>query len=322
MNPAYTKQWGDRSATGDDGALILEGVALDSGPYPKDWPVEAGGFRGRIATRRPRCAPWLCEMSLPTPLLIGHDARRRVGEVFHASADADVLRFSASVPHPDRPDGHDPDDLREVWRSVRSGGCRAVSVGVGNIWQDVFMGPAEKIYLGNDCWEWRERAVEIPGRGSVPLDQFYRWTLRELSLVPAGAHPRARIESVMVPADVLEREAMIAKAGVMHDWCGGRARTAAPIATKAAPRAMTPGGFTPDTPTDDRIALLEARILELESRAVPDYKGGWDPEAQYRTNDWVSHGGSVWRAVSDNPQDRPGSRGTGWSLAVRHGRDT
>ena len=43
-------------------------------------------------------------------------------------------------------------------------------------------------------------------------------------------------------------------------------------------------------------------------------RGLWDASAQYRAMDVVSHNGSEWRAVCDNPGDLPGP---GWMLGAK-----
>jgi hypothetical protein len=68
----------------------------------------------------------------------------------------------------------------------------------------------------------------------------------------------------------------------------------------------------------ERIAALEARITELESRG---YKGVYQRSNAYRRHDSVSCRGSLWMALKDiAPGEMPGVCAD-WQLAVKRGRN-
>jgi hypothetical protein len=70
------------------------------------------------------------------------------------------------------------------------------------------------------------------------------------------------------------------------------------------------------------IAALEQRLLILERRpAGLLYRGVWSAEAAYDANDGVSHGGSLWVALTSSRGLTPGQTSGAWQLAVKRGRD-
>lgn len=53
----------------------------------------------------------------------------------------------------------------------------------------------------------------------------------------------------------------------------------------------------------------------------PEYKGIFKRSEKYLTGDSVTYDGSVWIAMTDDPQDQAPGKGQGWRLAVKRGRD-
>lgn len=65
---------------------------------------------------------------------------------------------------------------------------------------------------------------------------------------------------------------------------------------------------------------LEHRIEALEQREkAMRFRGIWQRADEYQRHNFVTHDGSLWVAVSDNP-GKPGD-GNGWQLAAKRGRD-
>ena len=68
-----------------------------------------------------------------------------------------------------------------------------------------------------------------------------------------------------------------------------------------------------------RIAELEQRIKELESRPLLKYAGTWQSDATYAEGRLTTHGGGLWLAMhTTNLQ--PGTEASGWRLVVKRGR--
>ncbi|GEN22177.1 hypothetical protein HCU01_01260 [Halomonas cupida] len=70
-----------------------------------------------------------------------------------------------------------------------------------------------------------------------------------------------------------------------------------------------------------RLATLEHRFAELERRGV-EYCGVWRADKSYRIGQMVTCRGSGW--VAREPCDageKPGTEGSGWTLAIKSGRD-
>src|SRR5262245_42669214 len=69
---------------------------------------------------------------------------------------------------------------------------------------------------------------------------------------------------------------------------------------------------------------LERRIMELMQKRFaelqPRHRGPWKHGETYHLNDSVTHGGSMWIAIVETPQGKPGES-SDWILAVRKGRD-
>ena len=55
--------------------------------------------------------------------------------------------------------------------------------------------------------------------------------------------------------------------------------------------------------------------------SVPDYKGTHKDDVNYEKGDFTTWGGSLWHAWRDNPSGRPGTKDSGWKLAVKKGQN-
>lgn len=302
----YRKEWGDALAS-PAGALILEGIATTSERLPIEY-VQRG------VRTAPRRGPYLAEFELPVPLWVSHDPDKVVGEVLWCSGDTDVMRFRAAVRHPETPDGLNPDILRSAWRNLRTRVWRGVSAS----------GPflTGSIYMEEEDREW----IELPGQAAFQRCMLRPWRFTELSVCPRGAYARAVIERVLVPSGIVARETEIVEKGMGLDYIGGAERA---IVTKTS-REMSGGGFRLDTPADDRVTALEARIATLEKAQATgavgerfgwEWMGNWRADMHYRRNNQVTRGGSSWICLQDGAQDEPGTGGSGWDLVSRHGRD-
>ena len=62
------------------------------------------------------------------------------------------------------------------------------------------------------------------------------------------------------------------------------------------------------------------RIKYLETQPLPDYKGVYEPGANYPKNSLVTHEGSLWiaRSATGSAPGNPG--GSDWKLCVKRGR--
>ena len=71
---------------------------------------------------------------------------------------------------------------------------------------------------------------------------------------------------------------------------------------------------------DDKIAALEARIVDAEKAAQEfRYRGVWQPGEIYKRNNFCTFDGSVWVCLRDT-EGKPG-QSLEWQLAVRKGKD-
>ena len=65
---------------------------------------------------------------------------------------------------------------------------------------------------------------------------------------------------------------------------------------------------------------LKSQVRELEEGGIK-YCGIYQRAAVYKRGDCVTHGGSMWCALTDvEPTDAPGKADC-WQLSVKHGRD-
>ena len=55
--------------------------------------------------------------------------------------------------------------------------------------------------------------------------------------------------------------------------------------------------------------------------AFPVYRDVFKVSEKYEASDMVTSGGSVWMALKDNPEGKPGDVGADWKLVVKRGRD-
>jgi hypothetical protein len=63
------------------------------------------------------------------------------------------------------------------------------------------------------------------------------------------------------------------------------------------------------------------RLKYLETQPLPDYKGVYEPGANYPKNSLVTHEGSLWiaRSTTGSAPGNPG--GSDWKMCVKRGRD-
>lgn len=68
------------------------------------------------------------------------------------------------------------------------------------------------------------------------------------------------------------------------------------------------------------IKALRQRVAVLETREkAMRYRGVFQPAEDYEKGNFVTHDGSLWAAIADNP-GKPGSGG-GWQLCAKRGAD-
>jgi hypothetical protein len=145
--------------------LVIEGVATT--PRPVEIALPAGLYRiqdGRTS-RTVSLDPMEAVFNVPLPLLLSHDRKAPVGEVFEIQATPAALRFKAIIAAPGA-DGFDADLVRDAARRVQAGELLRVSV----------LNRSLSIYNAPERW----RAVE-------------------LSLVEEGLNPDARIDRIVLP---------------------------------------------------------------------------------------------------------------------------
>jgi hypothetical protein len=69
---------------------------------------------------------------------------------------------------------------------------------------------------------------------------------------------------------------------------------------------------------DAKIAALERRIVELESRGELRYCGAYEEGREYLAGNFVTRGGSLWHAEQPT-RSRPGTDHRSWRLVVKKG---
>jgi hypothetical protein len=120
-----------------------------------------------------------------------------------------------------------------------------------------------------------------------------------------------------------ERNARIvleARVAELIDDYGNLVRTPGPVGERGAagergpvgdpgPRGLA-GDIGPGGPQGERGEKGERGLDAYPGEA----RGLWDASAQYRAMDVVSHNGSEWRAICDDPGDLPGP---GWMLGAK-----
>jgi hypothetical protein len=150
--------------------LVIEGVATT--PRPVEIPLPAGLYRiqdGKT-TRMVALDPMEAVFSLPLPLLLSHDQKAPVGEVYELRATPAALRFKAIIAAPGA-DGFDADLVRDVARRVQAGELLRVSV--------------------------LNRSLNI-------YNAPKRWRAVELSLVEEAANPDAVVERITAPDGITQ----------------------------------------------------------------------------------------------------------------------
>jgi hypothetical protein len=65
----------------------------------------------------------------------------------------------------------------------------------------------------------------------------------------------------------------------------------------------------------EQVEVLQARLDAVEQKTI-SYRGVWSAATNHARNDLVTLAGSGWIATSE-PSARPGSPGSGWTLAVK-----
>ncbi|MBA2686899.1 MAG: hypothetical protein H0U64_02240 [Gemmatimonadaceae bacterium] len=132
-----------------EGGLIINGVASTRGWDRYDtllsWQQWSDGdtfsrHRGRVMRKMRR--------TLPIPLLVSHDATKRVGVMFEARATMDKLYFTAAVAPPGTPD-YDDALLVRTWGDIRAQkmGCvsfAALGVNKDGTWRPLELSICEK----------------------------------------------------------------------------------------------------------------------------------------------------------------------------------
>jgi uncharacterized protein len=150
--------------------LVIEGVATT--PRPVEYPLPAGLYRiqdGKTTTMV-SLDPMEAVFSLPLPLLLSHDRKAPVGEVYELRATPAALRFKAIIAAPGA-DGFDADLVRDVARRVQAGELLRVSV--------------------------LNRSLHIYTHPA-------RWRAVELSLVEEAANPDAVVERITLPDGITQ----------------------------------------------------------------------------------------------------------------------
>jgi hypothetical protein len=72
----------------------------------------------------------------------------------------------------------------------------------------------------------------------------------------------------------------------------------------------------------EQLAPLKERIEQLEQTLQEfGYRGTWQEGIVYRAGNFVTLGGSLWHCNANETTSRPNTESSGWSLAVKRGRD-
>jgi hypothetical protein len=92
-------------------------------------------------------------------------------------------------------------------------------------------------------------------------------------------------------------------------------------------KAAKPGATVDDyrtigTLVGKALEPLQRRIADLEARPIGlHYMGTWTKGQSYAKDTGVSHRGSLWVAIKDNPEREPGTPNSGFQLCCKRGRD-
>ncbi|MEP7308209.1 MAG: hypothetical protein ABJA98_22115 [Acidobacteriota bacterium] len=68
---------------------------------------------------------------------------------------------------------------------------------------------------------------------------------------------------------------------------------------------------------NEKIAALETKVAELETRTAVDYVGIWLEKYSYRKGQIVTHKGTIWFCRVDYTMEKPGTS-TDWQLMVKN----
>ena len=71
-------------------------------------------------------------------------------------------------------------------------------------------------------------------------------------------------------------------------------------------------------PRDSRLAALEKRVAELESKKLPTYAGAHKAGETYAQGSLVTRVGGLWLAIAES-DETPGQGATQWRLIVKSG---
>jgi hypothetical protein len=69
------------------------------------------------------------------------------------------------------------------------------------------------------------------------------------------------------------------------------------------------------------LAVIKARLSELERRPAMKYLGVWSDRTPYDRGDLITFDGSMWASKKGSTGVRPGSDPEAWQLCVKRGRD-
>lgn len=69
------------------------------------------------------------------------------------------------------------------------------------------------------------------------------------------------------------------------------------------------------TTTDHRIAYLESRLQDAETRLC--YRGVWRDGMSFKRGNFATDHGSLWHCNTDDTKQRPGNGSQDWQLAAK-----
>lgn len=105
---------------------------------------------------------------LPLPLLMDHDHKSAVGEVYEASVSDAGIRFKAKIAKIDEP-GAIKDLCDSAWSAAKAGLRRAVSIGFRALDMEPISGGGWRFKE----WEWYELSlVSVPACAGASIDQI------------------------------------------------------------------------------------------------------------------------------------------------------
>jgi hypothetical protein len=242
--------------------LVIEGVAAT--PRLIEYPLPGSLYRIQDGSKTQVVSldPMEAVFNLPLPLLLSHDRRQPVGEVFEMTATPSALRFKAVIAEPGA-DGFDTDRVRDVARRVQAGDLVRVSV---------------------------------LRRGLAIYNAPKRWRCVELSLAEEAMNPDAMIDRIVTadgttqavtaaapddaaePFDIDTGPADAPPLRWLGGWRPGRSYTAGSVVTRSdalwvaqsANQGIQPGRED----GEDRAWKLALRTPDLRPSARDRNKGG------------------------------------------------